>query len=218
MTDRAPFAVIIGAGSGLGRSLAHRFAKAGLGIALVSRNAERLSVLADQIKQTGTPVVTATADAADPQGMADAVSGLSEHGSIQVLAYNAAVSGGRLSQTDLATLRHASDVNLHSPILATQAALPDLQAQAGTVLLTGGGLALYPNAELGLLSLGKAAIRAAAAILAADLASIDVKVRTVTIVGQIERGGPFDPDRIADAFWELHNGSSADTELVYTGA
>lgn len=218
MADHAPLAVVIGAGGGLGRSLALRFAREGLAIALVGRSAGGLTALATEVERNGVSVVTAAADAADPQGLAEAVSRLREHGPITVLAYNAAMAGGRLSQTDLAALRRASDVNLHAPILATQAALPDLRAQSGTVLLTGGGLALYPDAEQGVLSLGKAAIRAAALILAADLADVGVKVRTVTIGGLMERGGPFDPDRVADAFWGLHSGTSTDTELVYTGA
>ena len=60
-------------------------------------------------------------------------------------------------------------------------------------------------------------IRAAALVLAADLAAHLVKVHTVTIAGNMERGSAFDPDRIADAFWDLHVDPGAGPELIYTG-
>jgi short-subunit dehydrogenase len=209
--------VVIGAGGGLGRSLALRFAREGHSVALLARAVNSLDALAAEVRALGVPVAIATTDAAEPLRLADTIRTLSEQLPIGVLIYNAFQSGGQLLSTDLETLRRASDVNLHAPILAVRAALPDLQAHGGSVLFTGGGLALYPDPDVGVLSIGKAAIRAAALVLSADLAPRGVQVRTVTIAGVIRTGTKFDPDRIADAFWALHTHPGTEPELIYAG-
>ncbi|MFI1564448.1 SDR family NAD(P)-dependent oxidoreductase [Streptomyces sp. NPDC020490] len=218
MTTSATQAVVIGAGPGLGRSLALTYARNGLDVGLVARDAERLQQLADEIRQLGRTVTVETADAADPSSIASAVEKLSARTPISLLSYNAAMWGPKLSEVGLDTLRSAGEVNLHSAVAAVQAALPDLRTHHGTVLLTGGGLALHPSGDHGVLSVGKAAVRAAAYALAEDLAPVGVTVRTVTIAGFIAPGTDFDPDRIAEAFWDLAAHPGSEVERVYTGS
>jgi short-subunit dehydrogenase len=89
-------------------------------------------------------------------------------------------------------------------VVATQVAAPAMRAAgAGTILFTGGGFADYPVPALATLSLGKAALRSAATILGVELAEDGIRVATVTIAGVVERGTPFDPDRIAETFWRV---------------
>jgi short-subunit dehydrogenase len=218
MTAPSMQAVVIGVGPGLGRSLALTYARNGLDVGLVARDAGRLQQLADEIRRLGRTATVETADAADPSSVASAVEKLSARTPISLLSYNAAMEGPKLSDVDIDVLRAASEVNLHSPIAAVRAALPDLKAHHGTVLFTGGGLALYPSGDYGVLSVGKAALRAAALALAEDLAPVNVTVRTVTIAGFIARGTDFDPDRIAEAFWDLATNPGRDAERVYTGS
>lgn len=209
-----PQAVVIGAGNGLGRSLARRLAREGLVVTVVARDGGRLASLVEEIASDGGTARAVTADATDPAGVGDAVTAVRAHGPLVLLAYNAAGFGGPLSATGLDDLRAASDVNIHSPVLAVQAALPDLRAHDGAVLITGGGLALYPAGALGVLSVGKAAIRAAALCLADELTPTGVVVRTLTIAGTIEPGGDLDPDRLADTFWRLRTEAGAPVETV----
>jgi short-subunit dehydrogenase len=208
------WAVVIGSGPGLGRSLALSLAGHGLGVALMARRADSLDALSGEVAALGGPVSTHVVDAADPEAVRRAVSGVSQQGRITVLAYNAMRSAGGLAEAATAALREASDVNLHSPVAAVQAALDDLALTSGTVMLTGGGLALQPVGSLGVLSAGKAALRAAAFALADELAPRGVKVRTVTVAGRIEPGGSLDPDRIAEVFWQGHLDPSAPVETV----
>jgi NAD(P)-dependent dehydrogenase (short-subunit alcohol dehydrogenase family) len=56
-----PGLVIIGAGPGLGLSIARRFAREGLPITLVARSADRLRAAADALAPTGVPVLALTA-------------------------------------------------------------------------------------------------------------------------------------------------------------
>jgi hypothetical protein len=76
-------------------------------------------------------------------------------------------------------------------------------AGVGTILFTGGGFADHPVPALATLSLGKAALRSAATILGAELAEDATRVATVTIAGQVAPGTAFDPDLIAERFWQI---------------
>lgn len=208
-------ALVIGAGPGIGRSLASQLAAAGHPVALIARSAEHLEALAAQLSADGAEVITRQADAGDAGKLADVVTALRDEAPIGVLAYNAMYAAGQLATADLGDLRSSLEVNLVSAIAATQAALPDLEAAGGSVLLTGGGLALYPNNEYGVLSVGKAALRTAALALAADLAPRGVRVRTLTIAGFVAPGTAFDPDRIAARLIGLADGD--EVEVVYQG-
>lgn len=57
-------AVVIGAGPGLGASLAARLAREGHPVALISRTKYRLDDVADVLRESGATVVVAEADAA----------------------------------------------------------------------------------------------------------------------------------------------------------
>lgn len=203
-SSAARLAVAVGAGSGLGRSLALRFAREGLHVALLARDADRLERLAAEMDDGGGTALPVPCDAGDPAALAEVVSGLRATAPIALLAYNAAAVGGELATSTLQQLRAAADVNLHSPVLAVQAALPDLQAHHGSVLLTGGGFALQPSGRFGVLSVGKAGLRATALALAQDPALDRVKVRTITVAGTIAPGTALDPDLITDTFWQVH--------------
>ncbi|MGH9023087.1 MAG: SDR family NAD(P)-dependent oxidoreductase [Acidimicrobiia bacterium] len=217
MSPSSQQAIVIGAGSGIGRSLALRLAKENFDLALLARNTERLESIAEEVRATGRSAVTISCDAADPAAVAATVASLAERAPTGVLAYNAAAMGGRLIDTDPEALQRATNVNVLSPIAAVRAAVSGLQQTQGTVLLTGGGLALHPNAAIGVLSLGKAGLRTIAHLLAEDLAPRGVRVRTLIIAGIVEPGGPFDPERIAEAFWALHADPGADVERIFSG-
>lgn len=218
MTSNAHYAIIIGAGSGLGRSLALRFAREGYDIALLARNETRLAVLAEQVRATGRQATVVPCDASDLEQLRAAVAGIAALGPIGLLVHNASVFGERLVDTDLARLQQATNVNMLAPVAAVQAALPSLEDAGGTVLLTGGGLALRPSAAWGVLSLGKVGLRSVAGLLADDLAPRGIRVRTLIIAGVIHPDTPFDPDIIADAFWDFHVDPADEVERVFTGA
>ena len=94
-------------------------------------------------------------------------------------------------------------------------------AGRGTLLFTGGGLALYPEYGAGVSSLaaGKAGLRAFAFALAKELAPEGIHVATVTIAGTVKPGTAFDPDRIAEEYWALHAqpADSWSVERVFDG-
>jgi hypothetical protein len=91
-------------------------------------------------------------------------------------------------------------------VLTAQLAVPAMRAAGrGTLLFTGGGFADALPPTLATLSLGKVALRAAATMLARQLRDDDIHAGSLTILGQIAAGTPFDPDSIADAYWAICN-------------
>jgi len=77
--------------------------------------------------------------------------------------------------------------------------------RSGTILFTGGGLALDPWPQMSSLAIGKAGIRNLAWSLHKDLKPHGVRVATVTVAGVAQPGaGPLDPAAIAEVFFALH--------------
>ena len=103
-------------------------------------------------------------------------------------------------------LAAAYAVDVIGGVLTAQLAVPAMRAAGGgTLLFTGGGFADALPATLATLSLGKLALRAVATMLARELRDDDIHAGSLTILGQIAAGTPFDPDRIADAYWAICN-------------
>jgi enoyl-[acyl-carrier-protein] reductase (NADH) len=93
-----------------------------------------------------------------------------------------------------------------------------LAAGSGTIIVTGGGFADHPIPALATTSLGKAALRSAATMLGADLGPDGIRVATLTIAGQIVAGTAFDPEKIAQRYWEvIHSDGTWQSEFRFTG-
>jgi NAD(P)-dependent dehydrogenase (short-subunit alcohol dehydrogenase family) len=127
-------------------------------------------------------------------------------GAPEALVYNASAgTPGPAAELDPAQLQADLRVNVGSALAAARWALPAMrQAGRGTLLFTGGGLALRPQAGLASASLGKAALRSLALSLAQELEPEGIHAATVTVCGFVQPGTPFAPELIAQEFWELH--------------
>jgi NAD(P)-dependent dehydrogenase (short-subunit alcohol dehydrogenase family) len=213
----APHALLVGVGPGLGASLARTFAAAGYDLTLVARTAASLAPVADEVRATGRTVREELVDVSDLDAVGDAVRRAGDWRALCLVHHNASMHAGGLLAADPATLRASVEVNALAAVVAVQEALPGLIATGGRVTWTGGGVALSPTGEYGVLALGKAAMRAAGFALAQELAPHGVRLRMLTIKGFIRPGGRFDPDRIAEAFWAFAQEPGADVERLYDG-
>lgn len=200
--------VVIGTGPGIGQAVAKRFAREGYALGLIARKVESLEGFVEGLKTTGAVAKGFPADAEQPTSLVDALSAIErELGPIDVLVYNAAVlkPGGPL-EVGVEQLVREFRVNVGGALVASQHVVAGMKAQKrGTILFTGGGLALAPWAQMASLSIGKASIRSLANTLHQDLKADGIRVATVTVDGLVKPGaGSLDPTAIADVFFALH--------------
>jgi short-subunit dehydrogenase len=198
--------ILIGAGQGLGLAIARRFAVGGYRLTLVARSREGLGDLERSLSDTGAEIGTIEADASDPDGLGARMTELySGEGAPGVIIYNAVMGvPDQLLSSSVAHLQTAYAVDVISAIVVAQVAAPAMKAAGfGTMIVTGGGFADHPISALATVSLGKAALRSAATMLGADLGPDGIRVATLTIAGQIVAGSAFDPERIAERYWDV---------------
>jgi NAD(P)-dependent dehydrogenase (short-subunit alcohol dehydrogenase family) len=210
---------LVGAGAGLGLAIAQRFGREGYQLALLARRPEALAEYTKTLSDAGIQANGFSVDAADSDSIAAAFAEIHETiGAPDILVYNAAL----LKQDSVMSLTTEDltqdfKVNAAGAISAIQQVLPEMQKQrSGTILLTGGGLALYPSPQLISLGIGKAAIRYLALSLADELKADGIHIATVTICGAIAPGTKFDPAAIADVYWQLHAQTSDSWQVEYT--
>jgi short-subunit dehydrogenase len=213
--------LLVGAGPGLGMAVARRFAEGAYRVTLVARGTDGLRGLAGELADTGAQIDTISADAGDPEGlrarMAELYNGAGAPG---LIVYNAVMGApDQLLSSSVEQLQTAYAVDVIGAIVVTQVAAPAMrEAGSGTIIVTGGGFADHPIPALATVSLGKAALRAAATMLGADLEPDGIRVATLTIAGQIVVGTAFDPDKIAKRYWDVvHSDGPWQAEFRFTG-
>jgi short-subunit dehydrogenase len=213
--------LLVGAGPGLGMAIARRFADGGYRVTLVARGQDGLRDMADDLAGTGARIDTVKADASDPDALGARMAELyRQEGAPGLIVYNAVMGApDTLLGSSVEHLQTAYAVDVISAIVLTQVAAPAMRtAGSGTILVTGGGFADYPIPVLATVSLGKAALRSAATMLGADLEPDGIRVATLTIMGQIVAGTPFDPEKIAARYWEVvHTDGPWQSEFRFTG-
>jgi short-subunit dehydrogenase len=213
--------LLVGAGPGLGMAVARRFAGGGYRVTLVARSTDGLRDLADGLADTGAQIDTIVADVSDAEGLRARMTELyDEQGAPGVIIYNAVMGApDTLLSSSAEHLQTAYAVDVIGAIVVTQVAAPAMRtAGSGTIIVTGGGFADYPIPALATVSLGKAALRSAATMLGADLAPDGIRVATLTIMGKIVAGTPFDPENIAQRYWEVvESDGSWQAEFRFTG-
>ncbi|MCW2985419.1 MAG: hypothetical protein JWR63_2989 [Conexibacter sp.] len=200
--------LLVGTGPGLGAAIARRFAREGYRLTLVARSEEAVATIARELRAAGADVTVVRADAGDPERLRTALSPLlATPAAPGVVIYNAALmTFDALLTVSPEQLAHAYAVDVIGGVLTAQLAVPAMRAAGGgTLLFTGGGFADALPDTLATLSLGKVALRAVATMLARELRDDDIHAGSLTIAGQIVAGTPFDPDRIADAYWAIAN-------------
>ncbi len=213
-------AVIIGAGPGIGRSVARRFAREGLPVALIARSAATLEGVAGAVAPFGVPVVSLTADFTDEASLRSALNAASDElGAPDVAVYNAAIiqadTAGQLSRR---AHLDAWAVNVLGALTAAAHVAPAMaQRGSGSFIVTGG--MPEPKAEYVSLSLGKAGVRTLVDLLDLEYGPSGVHVASVTIDGPVAPGTAFDPDDIAEHYWALHTQSRDQwqREVLHTG-
>jgi NADP-dependent 3-hydroxy acid dehydrogenase YdfG len=212
--------VVCGHGSGISDAVARRFGKEGHAVAIVARSAERLDAAAQSLVAAGVKAQAFVCDLGDTEAVKKLIADVhAALGPIAVLHWNAYVGGaGDLKTASADELRTVLNVTVHGLIAAAQAALPDLKAQKGALLVTGGGFAFYDarvdaaatQFHAAGLAIGKAAQHKAVGLLSKALEGEGVYVGEVVVTGLV-KGTAFDSGNatleastIAEKFWQLY--------------
>src|SRR5919106_745660 len=157
-----PVCLIVGAGPGIGQSVAHAFARDGHDVALAARNEARLKSFLPAVQKAGARGGTFAVDAGSEESLRAMIARVrQEMGEPEVLVYNAAATHtARPTALTAAQLVEDFRVNVAGALVCAQEVAAGMKARGrGTILLTGGGFAYEPAANYTSLSVGKAALR-----------------------------------------------------------
>ncbi len=204
-------ALIVGAGPGLGASLARAFTcECGMRVAVAARRREPLEVIA---AETGAvPLVTDASNGAAVGALFDAAA-QALGGAPDVVVYNASQRvRGPFIEVDADAVARAVDVTAIAAFrVAQQAVRRMLPERHGAVLFTGASAGVKGFAQSAAFAMGKFALRGLAQSMARELSPQGIHVAHVVIDGAIRPAGmpndgedlQLDPDAISATYVHL---------------
>src|SRR3954452_23587246 len=215
-----PVVVVVGAGPGVGGSVARRFGRDGYDVALVSLSEGPLTELGEQLQGDGITAGWTACDITDESALTAAITRFGQHsGRLDVLHFNPSA----LTQLDPLALspdRLLQDLRVGvAPLLTlVQTAKPFL-SRGGRVLATGSRAADEPWHEAASLGVQKAGLRNRVRSIDATLRGDGIRAVSVTVNGTLQKGTAFDPDHVADALFAASRQpeESWRTEIPYDG-
>jgi NADP-dependent 3-hydroxy acid dehydrogenase YdfG len=197
-------AIVIGAGPGIGLSVARRIAREDVPVGLVARAPATVASALDTL--SGRAAHGVAADATDEAALRGALDELADRlGPPELLVYNAAlIRADAIGELTAEQHLQAWAVNVVGAITAAAHIAPGMAERGrGTIVITGG--MAQPVAAYSSLSLGKAGVRTLVTLLDGTYGGAGVHAASVTVMGEVAPGTAFDPDDIAEHYWRLHN-------------
>ncbi len=173
-------AVITGAASGIGKSLAQRCVQEGMKVAIADRHLEGLTALASELEKQGAQVLAVAVDVSDAASMqAFAQRCVAELGAVALLFNNAGIL--RLGKTWAHTAEEWAtmfSVNVMGVVNGLNAFVPDMIASGvpAHIVNTGSVGSLVAAPDMAQYTACKMAVRGITESLAYDLAAIDAKI------------------------------------------
>lgn len=182
-------AIVTGASRGIGRAIAIRFADEGANVVLVSRSAETLGDVFEQITRSGGRALVVSVDVTDETAAERIVErAVTEFGGVDILVNNA---GGNSFMSPLQSMRFSGwqktmALNLDSTVRLIQAALPPLtDGGRGSIINVSSIAGLRGVPGMSHYSAAKAAVLSLTQTVAVEVAAQGVRVNAL-VPGWIE--------------------------------
>lgn len=206
-------ALVTGAGRGIGRGIALKFAQEGANVGVLERDGAACQSVVDEITAAGGRALALSADVTQEEEVEQAVSQLrNTFGLINVLVNNAAVMpAGRLHETASGDFDRCIAVNLRGAYLVSRAVIPQMLEQGqGSIIHMASVTGVIGLPGLAVYSATKGALIALARAMSTDYARLGIRVNTVA-PGTIDSPMLHDflaaqsaPDHLRRAFDEMH--------------
>ena len=174
--------VVTGAGHGIGRASALRFASEGGRVAVVDIRGAEAEAVAHECAVAGGEGRAYEADVADADDVAGVVERIvSDLGGVDVLHSHAGrLRAGTVLETDLEEWNRTIAVNVTSMFLVIRAIVPIMQARgSGAIVTTGSISGMFGEPALAVYTASKAAVVNLTRSLAIDFASSGIRVNCV---------------------------------------
>lgn len=206
-------ALIVGAGPGLGDSLARIFGNAGYPIALVSRSKDALDATANELCQIGANARGYPCDVTDERSVAEVMRRVeSELGTPEVVIYSVqAFSPGTLMSTEACAFEEAWRANCFGAFLVSKEAARRMAQQGrGSIFFAGATSGTKGRKGYVNLAIGKFGLRALAQVMACELGPLGIHIAHVVIDGDVSEPNKaparlqIDPLDLAITFYMLH--------------
>ena len=216
-------AIVTGAGFGIGRGIARRFAREGYVACVTRRTADKLQPLVDRIRADGGEAHAFGSDARREEAMVELVERIERDvAPIEVAVFNigANVRYGITETTARVYFKVWEMACFGGFLMGREVSKRMLPRGRGTIIFTGATASLRGRDGFAAFGGAKAALRALAQSMARELWPKGIHVAHTIIDGAIDTefirsnfperyatkadGGILDPEHIADAYWRIH--------------
>lgn len=223
MTSHNPICTIVGAGEGLGTSLAKKFAAQGFDIALISRSKSKAAPILEAIRQKNAKVTAQffAADVTKPDDLEHAFARIQKDmGDTSTLLYTARGDFVAYEPLDLPydVLENIFRIEVMGTFAAAKAVLPGMiQRGEGKIFFTSATAAFRGSAKYPHYAIGKFGMRALSQSLAKAYAKdgvhvahmrldldLDVPLMQAIYAESDHEPNMVSPDDVAESFWLTH--------------
>ena len=214
--------IVIGAGPGLGSSLARKFAKEDHHVFVVrrERHSEELNSLCDEIKESGGSATAIPSDAREEEQVISLFSEVAKSGPIDCVVFNIGANVFfSIEETTSRVFRKIWEMGTFAGFLVGREAAKHMKDK-GTIIFTGATASMRGGSGFAAFSSAKFGLRAVAQSLARELGPKGIHVAHTVIDGAIDHpwikenfpdiyklkevDGILNPDHIAEAYYNLH--------------
>ncbi|MDF2834489.1 MAG: short-chain dehydrogenase/reductase [Paenibacillus sp.] len=194
-------ALITGAGSGIGRAAAIRFAQEGANLVLLDRKRPTVDAVCRESEAFGIKAIAVQADISDEQSLAEAYRKTKDtFGQLDIVFANAGINGtiSPIEYMGKEEWEATISVNLTGTFLTVKHAIPQMKEKGGSIIITSSinGNRVFANFGFSAYSSSKAGQSAFTRMAALELAEYGIRVNAIcpgaisTNIGQSTKPKP----------------------------